>query len=181
VPNVPGDLMLVFADARWPSVVHVEWHPLGLPDLVDSTLVPGTGWDFAPCWGRRFRDRDFWFDDDEFPHITLAVMAGMKIGGFSEAVFDRTWCDIEGARPTPLLEGPGWLVEEEGEFICRLNSISPVFDLAYPWMNQRTPLSENAIDASIDPLKIGDMNAIEFFLIRGERTAWRLSVCGFDL
>jgi hypothetical protein len=122
VPELPGDVLLLFGNYDWPFIEYYEWHPLGLTDPIRSEQVPTSGYpeyevdeDFGSSvwYGQIFRTQDYPEAGDQIPDLQ------QRFGSGAESVFRMKAHRIGGAphfiQTDPCL--PGTL-------LCVFNGIS---------------------------------------------------------
>jgi hypothetical protein len=157
VPDLPGDVMLVFAEDQCFSSsdsFHIEWYPAGLTDLIAVEEVPQPSWDFVRCYGYRHRTADYpelldkLAQDDTY--INMAITPAMKIGGLPRFVQN---------------EFESWEHPEQwpGRFLCQLFAICPSFRLSWPWINREQSVDSHDL-ADNQELSLVDGGVIAFFL-----------------
>lgn len=167
VPNVPGDILLIFVDnepfRHDPSYFHFEWYHLGISDLICAVDAPPPAWTFVTCFGSRYRTVDFFnltrvmqLLEKGRPSITLleaskiAWLDGMKIGGISSSNnLQEDW-----VRETANLT-----------FLCSLSTIVPWPFGRYPWLNQPRPIA-GGIPRTTEILSICDSFTFYLFVTK---------------
>jgi hypothetical protein len=164
--RLPGDLLLVFADAErlWDEGepgLHFEWiltdqggpsligaGQAEFPQLVSAGDVPRTDWQLEPFYGAIHRTYDYPGPDDCFDRYPqpgqISVIEGTKIGGV-----------------------PRWVQSPEdlpGRFLCASGSVQPVFEQAFPYLNQPEPILSFADLHGGGTLMWGDMGSLYLFI-----------------
>ena len=169
VEDLPGDVLLVFADAEAPlspSEYLLEWvrldeaNPMSKMDMpnVTFTVRPGRmamkrgaqpevrAFEPFVCHGVIHRTVDLAGMDDLFRAYPygkrLSVIEGTKIGGIPHAI--QTGLDVT------------------GRFLASVASIQPAAEVSYPWVNDATTLSLTA-RRGMSTWKLGDMGSLYVF------------------
>jgi hypothetical protein len=169
VPDLPGDLLLVFVDPENPLVASsyaFEWihlseeDPMSRDDMPEVFYKRNPGrmarkrgappetrkFEPFPCYGVIHRTFDLPGWDDRFAAYAeanrLSVLEATKIGGVPH--------NVQTASAVP------------GRFVASLASIQPAAGVEYPWVNEKTPLSL-AERHAIPTWKLGDMGSLYFF------------------
>lgn len=132
VGDLPGDVMLIFADGIYgedwsdedSEALRFEWVRTTETDLIRQSEIPKARWQLLPCYGAIHRTLDF---VDAYESVVdrynqpycVDVIEGTKIGGL-----------------------PRWIQEEAelpGRFLCALGSIQPESKRPYPFINVEQP------------------------------------------
>jgi hypothetical protein len=169
VPNAPGDVLLIFADAEDRLSIDayvLEWVRLEEEDPMSKSDMPSVHYTFKPgplaqkrgavpekrsfelfeCHGVIHRSFDLpgsaaLFSAYEQPY-RVAVLEATKIGGAPSSI-----------QASPSIAG---------DFVAQLASVQPAPEVAYPWNNQESPLSM-AARHKIPTWKMGDMGSLYVF------------------
>lgn len=141
VGKLPGDVLLAFAefDEEYPDyfeVMHFEWQPLGLADLVEPADVPDHPYHFDPCYGHICRTVSYpqarYFVRTQAPFEPLC--RGLEV-----------WSDyfILQYQATQIGSAP-FIIQQEPKLreriIATINSVQPEPHKVYPWVNHPLPL-----------------------------------------
>jgi hypothetical protein len=164
VPALPGDVLLIFTEAKnWgdeenplyafmgededDSFLLFEWVSLTTLPLVTQQDIPETGLHIMPCYGSIYRTWDYpSVDGFAYPEVAEyipPVLGATKIGGicpYQEQEFQST----------------------QG-YLCSLSSLANNISLPFPFLNVPEPISWEEWQQS-HPLRIGDVGLINLFL-----------------
>ncbi len=172
VPALPGDLLLIFTEAKnWgdeenslydfmgeaeeDSSLLFEWTSRTPRPLVTRQDIPETGLPIMPCYGSIHRSWDYpYVDGFAYPGITQhipPVFEATKIGGVCP------WRDEES-------------YGTQG-YLCSLSSLSNKISQPFPFVNVPEPISWNEWRHS-SPLMIGDVGLINLFLNNDGSVRW---------
>ncbi|HLG61136.1 MAG TPA: DUF1963 domain-containing protein [Ktedonosporobacter sp.] len=175
VPKLPGDILLIFTEARnWGSAdkplydfmgededdsyLLFEWVMFHDFPLVTHQHVPETGLHITPCYGTIHRTWDY-AQVDGFAYRELAesippVINATKIGGICP------WSDYYWVL---------YIEEEHRDYLCSVRSLDHEHNWPFPFLNvpRETDLHEWY------PLTIGDVGLINLFLQQDGTIRWR--------
>jgi hypothetical protein len=169
--QLPGDILLLFADREWVSHLHAEWYPLGLTALMSPHEVPKTSWSVPELWGVRYRSVDYRDYTCSLPRTCCPFLLGTKIGGLSSFHFDNDGTYLAETRLTRALWNDGVVEVPTGHFLGMLASVQPQPAIAYPWLNSPEPVPVDEL-TDAPQFILGDMNWIELFLEPDGRVLW---------
>lgn len=170
VAPVVSDMLLAFVSTpelhggECTEQLHFEWFPLGLTDLAQESELPPPMFEFATCYGVRYRttcitdsaaiafvERDLqkWVRND-FRRKTVAkdicLIGATKIGGVPVSYSDK----------------PLWLALPR--FLATLGAIVPRVEVDYPWMNHPSPLPLDALFDFSESLPFFDTGQLDLYL-----------------
>jgi hypothetical protein len=164
VPALPGDVLLIFTEARnWgneenplydfmgededDTFLLFEWVSLTTLPLVMRQDIPETGLHILPCYGSIYRSWDYpAVDGFAYPEIAAyipPVVAATKIGGVCPYQ-DQEYQSTQG-------------------YLCSLSSLANNISFPFPFLNVPEPISWEEWQQS-HPLRIGDIGLINLFL-----------------
>jgi len=174
--DLPGDILLLFADIFLIGHLHTEWYPLGLDNLIRADEIPETDWQISPFYGERYRTVDF-KDFEGALSAASPFWIGVKIGGLSSFEFDKLGVYRGAARPEAFFSEYRFIEEPTGLFLGSFSSVQPEPDIRWPWVNVEhpIPLQEHS---SAPQFMIGDMRRVELFLQDNGAVFWQLAPCG---
>lgn len=175
VPELPGDILLIFTEAKnwgsseeplydfmgeaeYDSYLLFEWVSLHDRPLVMRQHIPEAGLSITPCYGTIHRTRDYAGVDgfaypDRAEHIPPVIEA-TRIGGIC---------------PYSDCEWVSYTEEERRDYLCSLRSLDHEPDWPFPFLN----VPKYADLPEWDPLKIGDVGLINLFLQKDGTIRWR--------
>lgn len=164
VPALPGDVLLIFTEAKnWgdeenplydfmgededDSFLLFEWVSLTTLPLAKPEDIPETGFHIMPCYGSIHRSWDYpSVDGFAYPDVAEyipAVLGATKIGGVCPAQ-EQQYQSTQG-------------------YLCSLISLANSISLPFPFLNVAEPISWEQWQQS-HPLRIGDVGLINLFL-----------------
>jgi len=174
-PKLPGDILLIFTEARnWGSAEELlydfmgnaeydsfllfEWVSFHDRPLVTHQHVPEAGLFITPCYGAIHRTWDY-VEVDGFAYPDLAehippVIEATKIGGICPCS-DYGWVS--------------YTEEERRDYLCSLRSLDHEPGWLFPFLN----VPNYADLPEWYPLRIGDVGFINLFLQKDDTIRWR--------
>jgi len=169
IPPLPGDLLLIFAEGQaWEygeldeEDVAFEWSSLNRHPLVSPEEIPETTWDILPCYGAIHRTWDY-------PHVN--GLAYPDIAPHIPPVFEAT--KIGGSCPWSNTEWSDYSSSEMEGYLCSLSSLHNAIYRPFPFLNVSETIRWEEWNQS-NPLMIGDVGLMNFFLNPDETIRWRL-------
>lgn len=172
VPALPGEILLIFTEARnwgdeenpyydfmgeaeYDSTLVFEWVSLTTHPLVSRQDIPETGFQIMPCYGSIYRTWDY-PDIDGFAYPNIAqhippVCIATKIGGI---------CPYQDEEPH----------NTEG-YCCSLSSLNNEISQPFPFLNVPETMNWNQWQQS-HPLMIGDVGLVNLFLNHDGSMRW---------
>jgi hypothetical protein len=167
-PEMPGDLLLVFANGsykkRWmpdeQSDLHFEWVKIPQTTPIMASDVPDTSWKLLPFYGEIHRTADFLTGGFAEPKWWSVLMKHSKsIGEFWSGLTARRVLEkrYHQSWSIPVIEGtkiggiPRWIQNADkmpGRFLCALSSVHPTYQTGvddsihrpHPFTNVAAPL-----------------------------------------
>jgi hypothetical protein len=137
---LPGDVLLMFCEEmEILDGVHFEWWPLGIGELIASNDVPVQRYRIAPCHGYVYRTANY---PEAEPIESWDVSDDIPMPGY--VARHCGW--LPKYQATQITRSPFLMQFEEdaqairGQVIGVFNTVGPVMDGPYPWVNHAEPL-----------------------------------------
>ncbi len=172
--ELPGDLLLVFLPAcedwMWePERIHLEWVVTTKEPLIKKLPTGVKPYAKSEWYGVIHRTLDY---PDTFEKVRalevdqarlLPVLSGTKIGGALPEFLQSPPVGINPMTGRPM-RAPKKKAKDNRSVLCQLGSIQAHPEVAYPWTNQKKPLSLEFKSTGIydeeNQIALGDMGSI---------------------
>jgi hypothetical protein len=156
VGDLPGDLLLVFADDPDGAVkpCHFEWHALEEENLITAAEIPKHRFSFAPCYGHIHRT-------ENFPHAKELRSPGQE---YPKCRGLDVWAayHVPQYQATQIGEAPFYIQPRDenqpGRIICTISSVHPDGYKTYPFLNRHDALLPDERHGKY--LMMGDVGSI---------------------
>lgn len=167
-PELPGDLLLLFANGNYkkywmpdePTDLHFEWVKISQTTPIHTSDIPDTSWKLEPFYGEIHRTADFltggvwekkwWLLLKKHSKSLSEFWSGLTAQRYLEKNYHQAW-------RIPIVEGtkiggvPRWIQNPEempGRFLCALGSVHPEYQTSaddsihrpFPFTNLASPL-----------------------------------------
>jgi len=136
--DLPGDVLLAFGGPSGDdlSELVLEWHPLGLTDLVSPKQLPVQHWRIHACYGVRFRTAGYLEAKrkEGFGDSKYLTCRGIEVS--SEYLLPQYQAMQIGRAPFYVQGDP----HLPGMPLCVICSVCPDPHGPYPWVNRPEPL-----------------------------------------
>jgi hypothetical protein len=155
--KLPGDVLLVFqAGDEMPFMLHFEWQPLGLSELISPDHVPEQANAFDPCYGHIYRTVSFPKAARRNTSSKYPQCRGKDL--WSAYLLTQYQAMQIGKAPFFIQAGKEQL---PGRLLCTFSSVQPDQRHPFPWINhpeQLMPEGDFRYDSNY--LMIADMGCI---------------------